>query len=297
MDCVLIGYGYWGQIVEKYIIESKRFNLLGICDPLKNETMNLDDVLNNIDCAFVCIPTQEHYATVEKLLQNKVHVFCEKPLCKNLRNTKYLTDLAHEKECILFTDYIYMVSPSIQYMKQCLHTLGRILYIDMSIKQFGRFYKNEHVFETIGVHMLSVLLYLFDNQTLEVMHIDKIVCNSEGYVESGIVYYEIAGIRGKIESDLLAEKKERTIKISCENGLIIFDMLADNTIKVIAHKDENGQKKQTVISQKALDENNNLKHMVDLFADIIDGKKDHMQNTRITLGVAEALEDIYIKAE
>lgn len=297
MDCALIGYGYWGHIIEKYIRESQRFNLIEICEPLKDKTINPEGILNRIDCAFVCTPTENHFAIVEKLLINKVHVFCEKPLCKNLKDTKYLINLACEKNRILFADYIYMVSPSIQYMKQYLHALGKILYIDMHIKQFGRFYKNEHVYETIGVHMLSVLNYLFDSQAINVTHIDNITCTSERYVQSGIVYFETSGIRGKIECDLLAEKKERTIKISCENGLLIFDMLTDNTLKVIEYIDENNQKKQSLLSQKAFDENNNLKYMLDLFADIIDKKRDQSQNTNITLGVAKVLEDICIRAE
>lgn len=293
MDCVLIGYGYWGQIIERYIRESEDFRLLGICDHHKEDGIALQDVIDRLDCAFVCVPTREHFAVAEELLTHGIHVFCEKPLCGNLQDTKRLVALAKENRCILFTDYTYMVSPSLGCMKQYLHQFGRILHIDMAIRQFGRFYSREHVYETVGVHMLSVLACLFEDEPLTIERVDSVACDSGGYTQAGFIYFEAAGAHGRIECNLLAERKDRTVRILCEKGLLIFDMLGEHTIKVLAWQDTDAvkeMKESRTVLQEHFDEGNNLRQMIALFARTIrEGGDD---NSRITLAVQGALEEI-----
>jgi len=293
MDCILIGYGYWGHIIERYIRESEEFTLLGICDHHKEDGIALEDVIDRLDCAFVCVPTKNHFAVVEELLMHGVHVFCEKPLCKSIQDTRRLMVLAEERKCVLFTDYIYMVSPSLGCMKQYLHRFGRILYIDMAIRQFGRFYSGEHVYETVGVHMLSVLAYLFEDEPVHIERVESAACGQDGYVQAGFIYFETAGARGRIECSLLAEEKVRTVRILCEKGLLVFDMLGEQTVRVLAWQDTDelkGAKESRIVLQERFDEGNNLRQMIALFARTIrEGGED---NGRITLTAQRALEEI-----
>ena len=164
MKCVLIGYGYWGKIVKQYIEKNNYFELVGVCDPALKNSLNLEDILKSkeIECAFVCSPVDTHYSTVKKLLEYNKHVFCEKPLCKDFNETKELVNLSEKKEVCLYTDYIYTVSPTINFIKKNINLVGKVLYCEASIKQFGNFYKNDDVFEVIGVHMFSALSYILD---------------------------------------------------------------------------------------------------------------------------------------
>lgn len=290
MDCILIGYGYWGHIIERYIRESEQFHLLGICDHHKEDGAALPDVIDRIDCAFVCVPTRNHLAVVEQLLSHGVHVFCEKPLCKSYEDTKRLTALAKEKGCALFTDYIYMVSPSVRCMKQYLHRFGRVLYMDMAIRQFGRFYQGEHVYETVGVHMLSVLAYLFEGAPIEIRQVENVVCDDEGYAQAGFLYFETAGVRGRLACSLLAEQKERTVRVQCERGLLVFDMLGEYTIQVLAYEDTGDAKKpkeSRIVLRERFDEGNNLREMIRLFARTI--REGGEENRQVTLTTQQAL--------
>ena len=120
MKCVLIGYGYWGKILERYIKESSFFKLSGIYDPLLEDKLEMTEILTDksIECAFVCNPIDEHYSTVKLLLEHGKHVFCEKPLSKKLEESMELLNLAKKNNLTLFTDYIYTVSPSINEIKK-----------------------------------------------------------------------------------------------------------------------------------------------------------------------------------
>ena len=296
MKSVLVGFGYWGRILVKYIRQSDQFELTGICDPGLENSPSLDAMLKEcrIECAFVCVPVRRHYEIVHKLLEYNVHVFCEKPLCSNLKDTLQLYRLAWQKERVLFTDYIYTVSPSIRYMKDHINMLGEIRYINMDIKQFGRFYKEENVYEVIGVHMISVLVFLFGMSAQDdvISAVDTLKYNKSGKAEAGILFFKIRGVRGKIECSLISEEKIRRIEVICENGMIVFDMLKKDTVKMIYHQEDTktGQKIQQTLEAKQFDEKNNLCAAVECFGNaVLSGKSEFDQ---LSLQTARILEQI-----
>lgn len=294
MQSILIGYGYWGHIVEKYIRNSELFELIGIFDPDIPNSLDLDEMLNHnlVECAFVCTPIETHFSIVQNLLERGVHIFCEKPLCKKKNDTLYLIKLAKEHNLVLFTDYIYTVSPSLRLIKEHISDLGKIFYIDMRIKQFGRFYKEDNVFEVIGIHMISALVYLLDvkEYDIQVLNVEKVKSSSENLIEAGIIFFKVYNINGKIECNLLSNSKERKIEIICEHGVIIFDMLDEITVKFILHLKDGEQKVQSFLIKETYDESNNLNFALESFYQSII-KKDNF-NFSITERTAEVLDQV-----
>ena len=290
MKCVLVGYGYWGKILERYIKESSFFKLSGIYDPLLEDKLEMTEILTDksIKCAFVCNPIDEHYSTVKLLLEHGKHVFCEKPLSKNLEESMELLNLAKKNNLTLFTDYIYTVSPSINEIKKKVTVLGKVLYCEGNIKQFGKFYQNDDVFEVLGVHMLSAISYIF-NSEIKIINIISKKKNFQGIVEIGSVEFQIEEIKGIINCSLLEEKKERKIIFICEYGNIIFDMLGIPTVSIVKHNElENGYNNK-IIESKVYDEKNNISISLKSFEEHINNKSS---NDIITLNVAKAVEFI-----
>lgn len=294
MKTVLIGYGYWGKIVYKYLTENKLFELIGICDPVIQPSITLDDILSSsqIECAFVCTPIETHFELVRKLLKAGIHVFCEKPLCKSFQKVQQLYSLANFKRRILYTDYIYAVSSSIQEMKKYIDSLGKIKYIDMSIKQFGNFYKNDDVIEVLAVHMISSLAYLFSNIEIIINNIEIVESNENNKIEDCIVNLEMEGVTGKIRSSIIACEKERKITVICENGIVCFDMLGEYTLQVIEHIKHDYVKREKYLIQKKYDEHNNLKYAINQFHGSII-KNNNSDNMKLTLKVSECMDQIY----
>lgn len=294
MQCVLMGYGYWGKIVERYLHASKQFELYAICDPNFANTISLEEILNNdvIECVFVCTPVVSHFEIVKKLLQNGIHVFCEKPLCRDYKEMMTLIELSRINEVALFTDYIYTVSPSLQYIKQHIFDLGKIMYIDMSIKQFGNFYKADNVFEVIGVHMISALVFLLNTskEEIQINSLEDIKYNLKGLLMEGIAFFQVNQIKGKIECSLLSDKKERRIEITCEKGIIIFDMLNEFSVRIISHKEESDYFTQYILHQEKYDESNNLKFILKSFYNSINMQDE--SNTKLTIQVTDILNQV-----
>ncbi len=297
MRSILIGYGYWGRIVERYLQQSEEFLLLGIFDPHLENSLDLDMFLEkkDIDCAFICTPLATHYAIVQDMLGRGLHIFCEKPLCHCLKQTAALYQTAHRKNRVLFTDYIYTVSPSVQFIKQQLGRLGEIRYINMDIRQFGRFYKSDSVYEVLGVHMISVLAYVFDTKEgeIKVTLADTMTYGSQNQAESGCILFRLRQMRGKIVCSLVSDEKTRKMEFLCDNGAIIFNMLAQDTVKVIQYQEDDtntGQKKRDVLDCRQFDEANNLRLVCKCFYQSIDS--GDRENEKISIQVADVLEQI-----
>ena len=118
MDCILIGYGYWGHIIERYIRQSEKFRLLGICDHHKEDGVDLQAVIDSIACAFVCVSTRNHVPVVEELL-----ALCAEALNAHAAHTKI-----NKIFFIVFT--LYIITKRNQDYNYCkLKSIFQTLYI------------------------------------------------------------------------------------------------------------------------------------------------------------------------
>jgi UDP-N-acetylglucosamine 3-dehydrogenase len=155
----LVGTGYWGSIVRKYISSSDFFELVGIYN-----SKNIGDLFLNhsVEAVFVCTPADTHFEICKKSLENGKHVFCEKIIVKKMSEFDKLVGLSQRNDKELYTDYTYIYSPSIRFIQKNLKKkIGDINYIISEISQFGRFYKNENAYEIVGVHILAVLWFMY----------------------------------------------------------------------------------------------------------------------------------------
>lgn len=110
----LIGAGKMGLSHLSILGAHPDVQVVGVCDTSKM----VMDVINkytsfpvfsdyekmvgkiHIDAVFISVPTKHHYSIVKKLLQKKINVFSEKPLCLTPAESKDLVKLASENNCI-----------------------------------------------------------------------------------------------------------------------------------------------------------------------------------------------------
>jgi hypothetical protein len=104
MKTVLIGNGYWGNIVKPKLNEIS--DLICVAD----SKTNLDELLfrPDIDMVFVCTPTYTHYDIVYKCIQHHKDVFCEKPFTGDLNTAQKLYELADSNGVNIFVDNIFL---------------------------------------------------------------------------------------------------------------------------------------------------------------------------------------------
>lgn len=273
MKVALLGYGYWGKIVETYLHNNQFLYLKKIYTRSEKDqngifTSRLDDIMTDseIDAVFICLPAAMHFEICKIALENGKHVFCEKPLVKYGENFLYLEKLAKTVQKILYTDYIYTVSPSIRCIKDNLPRLGDIQFIEGQLLQFGKFYCGDSIWENIGVHLISVLYDWFPT-----LNIKMIKRNTQVNRNIGCVLLEDeGGMQVKLECSLLCPSKKRNIYIYGRNGSMCFDMLDPNATVYMNLFDARQDGVELSESRTwKYDEGNNLKFSIQQFIDFI----------------------------
>ena len=286
IKCALLGYGYWGKILEKYLNESVDFELKAIY-----AHRNQVDVLNSIredktiSAVFIATSIDSHFELCKMMLKAGKHVFCEKPLSKYVEEIDELEALSVTKGLAMFTDHIYLESPSIKTLLSKAIKIGTIKSFDASITQWGNFYENDGVLDVLGVHIINVLLTLLPDFMAEEIEILKEKKDENGNLLLIQTILKDNGLVVHFSFSSIAETKVRKIEVIGEKGSICVDLMSTDNVIVIS---QSGKKIYS------FDEKNNIKSSLVTFADYINNKQNNCQLARKTAKLADDIKKLAI---
>ena len=103
MNVCLIGLGNWGKRLLSSLKGLKKIKNITV---IKNRKDRTKINYKTTEWAFISVNTTKHYNVVKKLLNNKVNVFCEKPLTNNLKQDIELFKIAKKNKCKLYVSDI-----------------------------------------------------------------------------------------------------------------------------------------------------------------------------------------------
>ena len=289
MNIALIGYGYWGQIVSTYIKNHEYFNLKKIYDTKKRDeeifSNDINEIMqdNDIKAIYIASPVSTHFNLIKMGIENGKYIFCEKVLVNDKEELEYIKKNYINK--IIETNYIYTDSNSINYIKSIISEIGEIKYIEGEIKQFGNFYKDSDVYSTIGCHLLSSIMYIFNTNDIQVSF-DNIITNN-GLTLKG-------SIKGKLNKkisflfnvDLLYNEKTRNIVLYGAKGILYFNPTnKDYTIKLVKLNSINNE----IIEEKEFyfNEKDNINLSLKRFEEVLEKKRK--PNIDMSIKISEIL--------
>ena len=184
INCAIIGFGKMGNIRAKSIIKSKRGKINWIYDPFMDKSKydldfkianNIDNIFKDkeIDAVFICTPNYQIPHLTIKALENKKHVFAEKPPGFTADDVKKIRSSESKNKKICMFGFNHRHHESIKMMKNIITSgeLGKILWMR------GRYGKevNQKYFDTWradptksgagilldqGIHMIDLFIYL-----------------------------------------------------------------------------------------------------------------------------------------
>jgi predicted dehydrogenase len=105
----IIGHGHLGRWHTQKASQLADCKLVAIVEPHNQEAIrasypevkvvsDISQVLDEIDAAVIVTPTSTHFELTKLLLENKKHVFCEKPLCSTVEQVEALRPLLGEQK-------------------------------------------------------------------------------------------------------------------------------------------------------------------------------------------------------
>jgi myo-inositol 2-dehydrogenase/D-chiro-inositol 1-dehydrogenase len=234
---VKIGVVGCGKIAEKHLNAYKKFEDIevAVTDIVEKGKMiakhygvnwhdNPDNLIlgNSVDAIDVCIPTPLHGEVILKAMDAGKHVFCEKPLTKNLDEAIQIQEKAIQTNRVVMVGYLYRFHPAFQLGKDIIRegVIGKPYYGLFRLGGRGSHKAWKHKRETGGgaknemlVHMLDLILWYFgETKSIKTFYVDTILKERE--IEGKVV---------KINAEdliLLNIEMANGVKVLCESDLI-----------------------------------------------------------------------------
>ncbi len=172
------GLGNWGKNLARNFAELADLILLCDPDPAKRElsarypqarwTDSFEEMVADpaLDAVVVSTPVPTHYTLAKQALEAGKHVFVEKPPAMRAHEMEELVDLAEERGLVLMPGHLLLYHPGVAMLKELVDSgeLGEIRYIYGNRQNLGVIRTNENALWSLGVHDLSVILHLVDEE-------------------------------------------------------------------------------------------------------------------------------------
>jgi predicted dehydrogenase len=173
----VVGLNYWGpNLVRNFDdlaelawlcdLDEERLASLAARYPQARATTSVDELLadDTLDAVVVATPVPTHYELAKRVVEAGKHVFVEKPPAMRAAEMDELVRLAAERDRVLMPGHLLLYHPGVQKLKELVDTgeLGEVLCVYGNRQNLGIVRTNENALWSLGVHDLSVILYLLD---------------------------------------------------------------------------------------------------------------------------------------
>jgi predicted dehydrogenase len=232
------GLGYWGPNLARNFDELA--DLRWICDlspelvakyseryPQARATTDFADLLgdSDLDAVVIATPVPTHYALAKAALEAGKHVLVEKPPAMRAAEMDELVRLASERDLVLLPGHLLLYHPGVVKLKELIDAgeLGEVLCVYGNRQNLGIVRTNENALWSLGVHDLSVILYLLDEEPSEA------VAHGRDFLTDGVedvVFCYLRFPSGKIAHmhlSWLDPHKMRRITVVGREKMVVFD--------------------------------------------------------------------------
>ena len=173
----VVGLNYWGPNLVRNFDDLA--GLTWLCDlddehlapiaaryPNAQATRSYDDLLadESLDAVVIATPVPTHHALAKQALEAGKHVFVEKPPAMHAAEMDELVRLAAARDLVLMPGHLLLYHPGVAKLKELIDAgeLGEVLCVYGNRQNLGIVRTNENALWSLGVHDLSVILHLLD---------------------------------------------------------------------------------------------------------------------------------------
>ncbi|HEX4931160.1 MAG TPA: Gfo/Idh/MocA family oxidoreductase, partial [Gaiellaceae bacterium] len=234
----LAGLGYWGPNL------ARNFDVLAdlawICDlddeqrtafsaryPRARATADFAEMLADpeLDAVVIATPVPTHYALAKQALEAGKHVLVEKPPAMKGPEMDELVAIAAARDLVLMPGHVLLYHPGVVKLKELVDSgeLGEVLCMYTNRQNLGIVRTNENALWSLGVHDLTVILWLIGEDPVEA------VAHGRDFLTDGVedvVFCYLRVPSGKIAHmhlSWLDPHKMRRMTVVGRERMVVFD--------------------------------------------------------------------------
>ena len=304
-----VGLGQWGKNLARNF--DRLAELVWLCDvdderraeaaqsyPSAQVTASFDDILadESVEAVVVATPVPTHFELARRVLEAGKHVFVEKPPAMRGAEMEELCELAEERGLVLMPGHLLLYHPGVQKLKEIVDSgeLGEVLYVYGNRQNLGTFRTNENALWSLGVHDLSVLLYLIDEEPSEVQaHGNAFL--SHGVEDVVFCYLRFpSGKMAHMHLSWLDPHKIRRITVVGNERMAVFDDM-ERERKITVY--DNWRTRTGDIYSPTVDATEPLRRECEHFLRLVAGEGDPHKAARDAILVVRALDQLQASLE
>ena len=287
----VFGAGHLGKIHMKLLKASEKFKLIGFYDPDKisleklNEEGNYKyfnspiELINEVDVIDIVTPTNSHLEMAMMAIDNKKHVFIEKPISYLVEDANKIINNAKKNKVLGQVGHVERFNPAFKAVKKII---ANPMFIECHrLSEFNPRGTDVSVVLDLMIHDIDIILSLDKSKikSIEASGVSVVskspdICNARILFESGCV--------ANLTSSRISLKKMRKARFFQKDTYISIDYLfkkvevvkikdnskASNDLPLVIQNAE-GEKKQIFFENPSVIESNAILQELESFADSI----------------------------
>jgi predicted dehydrogenase len=232
------GLGHWGRNLVRNFDELAELAWLCETDdglrarfaeryPHARATGDFDEILadDTVQAVVIATPVPTHHDLARRALQAGKHVFVEKPPAMTAAEMEELVGLARAGDRVLMPGHLLLYHPGVRKLKELVdaEALGEVLCVYGNRQNLGVIRSHENALWSLGVHDLSVILWLLGEEP------DEAIALGRDFLQPGVedvVFCYLRFPSGKVAHmhlSWLDPHKMRRITVVGKEKMVVFD--------------------------------------------------------------------------
>ena len=249
LNIAVIGAGHLGEFHIKLLKSSKLFNLIGFFDPNKSRVkeiidkyninfIEIDKISSLVDAVIISTPTSFHYETAVKFLNNKKHVFVEKPITSTIEQANKLIEIKKNNKLIGQVGHVERFNSAFLSIKDALNPMFIESHRLSSYPSRGT---DVSVVLDLMIHDIDIVLSLVDSKITKISANGTKIISSSPDIANARIEFE-NGCVANLTSSRLSLKKMRKMRVFQTDSYISLDFDSGSS-EIIKIKNYDGKNK------------------------------------------------------
>ncbi len=287
----VLGAGHLGKIHLKLLQQSKKYELVGFYDPVKENAINvshefgyktfdtIDDLIDAVDIIDIVTPTLNHFDCAKKAINKGKHIFIEKPITKTVVEAEELRDLVKQNNVRGQVGHVERFNPAFTAVRS---KIENPMFIESHrLAEFNPRGTDVPVVLDLMIHDIDIILSVVNSKVKKINASGVSVISETPDIANARIEFE-NGCVANLTASRISMKNMRKSRFFQKDAYISVDFL-DKKSEVVKMKDvpedpdefamilqnAEGNKKQIYFENPKITQNNAILDELESFADAI----------------------------